>query len=89
MASVSTLAATPTFSRDCRCFHTSAARRQRRCSLKRLLRAVRCRTEVEQPCIAAQKQCSQHANGLHASRRELWTSLASLAGLAALQCPQV
>ena len=88
MASTCALAEAPTFSHDSRCFHAGAAHRQRRCSLRRLLRAVRCRAQAEKACVAAQEQCSQHADGLRASRRQLWTSLASVAGLAALQCPQ-
>ena len=89
MAGASVLTETPTFSRDSRCFHTGGAQRQRRSSLRRLLRAVRCRTEAEKPGVAARERGAQHADGLRASRRELWTSLASAAGLAALQCPQV
>ena len=89
MASASASVEAPTFSRDCRCFRTSAARRQRRCGWRRLLRAVRSRTEAEKPCVAAQELCLQHADGLRASRRELWTSLTGVAGLVALQCPQV
>ena len=89
MASASASAETPTFSHDCRCFHARAAHRQRRCSLRHLLKAVWCHTEVDRTPGAAHERHSQHADGLRASRRELWTSLASIAGLAALQCPQV